>query len=139
MNLDNSFRCDPLSYLTYDVSPNPGPELASVYVPGTPGASWTEDEIKSTRLRILQVQKVTMRMRILKYLCPQAIHPDWNVQKDLYNMKGNGRTGITENRILRLVFHDCVKYTGKVLGQLIRENNSNKWTSQMALEVVMAV
>ena len=80
-----------------------------------------------------------MRMRILKYLCPQAIHPDWNVQKDLYNMKGNGRTGITENRILRLVFHDCVKYTGKVLGQLIREDNSNKWTSQMALEVVMAV
>ena len=37
--------CDPLSYLTHDVSPNTGPELASVYVPGTPGAPWTEDEI----------------------------------------------------------------------------------------------
>ena len=84
-----------MSYLTHDVSPNPGPELTSVYVPGTPGASWTEDEIKSTRLRILQ-----------------AIHPDWDVQKDLYNMKGKGRTGITENKILRLAFHDCVKYTG---------------------------
>ena len=106
-----------MSYLTYDESPNPGLELASVYVPGTPGAAWTEDEIKSTRLRILQVHKVTTRIRILKYLCHQAIHPDWNVQKDLYNMKGRGRTGITENKILRLAFHDCVIYTGKVLGQ----------------------
>ena len=106
-----------MSYLTYDESPTPGPELASVYVPGTPGAAWTEDEIKSTRLRILQVHKVTTRIRILKYLCHQAIHPDWNVQKDLYNMKGAGRSGMTENKILRLVFHDCVKYTGKVFGQ----------------------
>ena len=43
---------------------------------------------------------------------PQAIHPDWDVMKDLYDAKG-GRSGVTENRIMRLAFHDCVKYTGK--------------------------
>ena len=32
--------------------------------------------------------------------------------KDLYDAKG-GRSGVTENRIMRLAFHDCVKYTGK--------------------------
>ena len=106
--------CDQLSYLTHDVSPNPGPALASVYVPGSPGASWSEDEIKSTRLRILQVHETQTDEDILLCFYHQAIHPDWDVQKDLYNMKGNGRTGITENRILRLVFHDCVKYTGRV-------------------------
>merc|ERR1719232_487759 len=88
--------CDSLSSLTKDMSPNPGPELDTVYVPGTPGAPRSEDEIKSTRLRILQ-----------------AIHPDWNVQNDQYKMKGAliGRSGNTENKIMRLVFHDCVKYT----------------------------
>ena len=42
----------------------------------------------------------------------QAIHPDWDVMKELYDAKG-GRSGVTENRIMRLAFHDCVKYTGE--------------------------
>ena len=35
-------------------APDPGPALDTAYVPGTPGAAWTEAEIESTRLRILQ-------------------------------------------------------------------------------------
>merc|ERR1719510_259381 len=73
------------------MTPTPGPSLSSVYIPGKAGATWTAEELESTRLRILQ-----------------AIHPDWDVRKDMY---GNSRQGTTENRIMRLVFHDCVRYT----------------------------
>ena len=81
--------------MTSDMSPDPGPSLDTVYVPGRPGADWTDAEVESTRYRILQ-----------------AIHPDWGVQYDMFGGNKNGRDGVTENRILRLVFHDCVKYTG---------------------------
>ena len=36
-------------------APDPGPTLDSVYVPGTPGADWTDEEVHVTRMRILQV------------------------------------------------------------------------------------
>ena len=44
----------------------------------------------------------------------QAIHPDWDVMKELYDAKG-ARSGVTENRIMILAFHDCVKYTGLMI------------------------
>ena len=37
------------------MSPDPGPELDTRYVPGSAGAAWSEEEIRSTRARILQV------------------------------------------------------------------------------------
>ena len=77
------------------MSPNPGPNLHTVYVPGTSGANWTDEEIETTRYRILQ-----------------AIHPDWGVKHEMFGGNKQGRHGVTENRLLRLVFHDCVKYTG---------------------------
>ena len=80
--------------MTNDMIPTPGPSLDSVYVPGTPGAPWTDEEVETTRFRILQ-----------------AIHPDWSVKKDMYGDKEFARS-ITENRLMRLSFHDCVKYTG---------------------------
>ena len=42
-------------------SPTAGPSLDSVYVPGTPGAEWTDHEIETTRYRILQVVKDVKR------------------------------------------------------------------------------
>ena len=36
-------------------APDPGPTLDSAYVPGTPGADWTDEEVHVTRMRILQV------------------------------------------------------------------------------------
>ena len=83
-----------LDYLTVDEEPDPGPSLDTVYVPGTPGGAWTVEEIETTRERILQ-----------------GINPDWEVQ---YNMTGNNAFStkhVTENKIMRLVFHDCVRYT----------------------------
>ena len=50
------FRCDQFSYMTYDMVPDPGPELDTVYTPGHAGAGWSEHEIATTRFRILQVR-----------------------------------------------------------------------------------
>ena len=54
----------------------------------------------------------------------KAMHPDWNEKKIMYggnknewNVNGNspdGLSDISENKIMRLVFHDCAKYTGRL-------------------------
>ena len=54
-------------------------------------------------------------------LCPharyiKAVHPDWDIKKDMfglgYDKCDNCTRGFTtENAIMRLVFHDCVRYT----------------------------
>ena len=44
-----------LCALRSGTSPDPGPTLDSVYVPGSPGADWTDEEVHVTRMRILQV------------------------------------------------------------------------------------
>ena len=41
--------------MTHDMVPDPGPQLDTAYVPGQSGAAWGEEEIKTTRWRILQV------------------------------------------------------------------------------------
>jgi len=87
------------TYMRSGTAPDPGPTLDSAYVPGTPGADWTDEEVHVTRMRILQ-----------------AVHPDWDVKKDMfgigYDKCDNCTRGFTtENAIMRLVFHDCVRYT----------------------------
>ena len=32
-----------------------GPEMDTVYIPGTPGAAWTMEEVESTRLKTFQL------------------------------------------------------------------------------------
>ena len=92
LTLTTSSLCLDYAHLHSDEAPTPGPDLDTAYEPGKPGAAWTEEELESTRLRILQ-----------------AIHPDWEVQEEMFGI----RTSVvaTENRIMRLVFHDCVRYT----------------------------
>jgi len=88
-------------YMTTDDTPTAGPEMPdTVYVPGTPGAPWTDQEVASTRKRILMM-----------------IFPDWTVK---YNMGiANKRLGsndentpgqCTENILMRLIAHDCFPY-----------------------------
>jgi len=60
-------------FMTTDETPTPGPELDSVYQPGTPGAPWTKGEVAATRMRVLQM-----------------IHPDWNVKKQQGTWNGVG-------------------------------------------------
>ena len=71
------------AYLTTEEAPNPGPDLDSVYVPGRPGAAWTEAELESTRLRILQ-----------------AIHPDWDVKKAMYDKGATSLVEISQDTVL---------------------------------------
>ena len=74
----------------------------------------------------------------------KAMHPDWNEKKIMYGDKVNngnspdGLSDISENKIMRLVFHDCAKYTGRLstgkgLKKIIWYN------MQMELVVVMVV
>ena len=35
--------------ITTDMTPTPGPEMDTVYVPGTPGGQWSPEEIDFTR------------------------------------------------------------------------------------------
>ena len=35
--------------MSKEETPSPGPELESVYVPGTPGAPWTRGEVTTMR------------------------------------------------------------------------------------------
>ena len=37
------------SLMTTDMIPDNGPEMDTVYIPGTPGGKWSEDEINVTR------------------------------------------------------------------------------------------
>ena len=47
------------SLMTKDMTPNPGPEMGTAYVPGTPGGQWSEEEIEITRFADLnQVENV---------------------------------------------------------------------------------
>ena len=42
------------------------------------------------------------------------MHPDWNELRQMYGKSdvNSEKDRVTENKIMRLVFHDCVKYTG---------------------------
>jgi len=86
------------SYMTTDMEPTLGPEKDTVYQPGTPGAQWTDDEVKATRLRVFQM-----------------IHPVWDVKKKQGTWNGVGAVTTigqtTENTLMRLVFHDCILHT----------------------------
>ena len=78
---------------------NYGPERKTVYQPGTPGGQWTQEEIDSTRSRIVQM-----------------INPVWQVKKEIGTADNNmgkfkdGSGDVTENVLLRLAFHDCIPY-----------------------------
>ena len=74
----------------------------------------------------------------------KAMHPDWNEKKIMYGdnvRNGNspdGLSDISENKIMRLVFHDCAKYTGR----LSTRKGLKKiicYYMQMELVVVMVV
>jgi len=80
------------------MTPDTGPEKDTVYQPGSAGSPWTDDEVLSTRLRVLQM-----------------IHPNWSVKKAQGTWNGVGvktKIGqVTENTLMRLIFHDCMRYT----------------------------
>ena len=57
------------SLMTKDMTPNPGPEMDTAYVPGTPGGQWSEEEIEITRFANLnQLQNVSTCISLLTCL-----------------------------------------------------------------------
>jgi hypothetical protein len=95
----STFNPNVEEYMSSEMTPDYGPEMSTVYQPGTPGAEWTEAEVHSTRVRLLQ-----------------AIHGDLDVKKDMfgrgYDECDNCTKGfVSENALMRLVFHDCLRYT----------------------------
>jgi len=85
--------------MTTDMTPDYGPDTDTVYQPSTPGRDWNEKEIESTRRRIMKIMT-----------------PIWEEKMELgtaTNKLGKTKDGtgeVTENVILRLVFHDCIPY-----------------------------
>jgi len=85
--------------MTTNMTPDNGPEMDTVYQPGTSGGDWNEEEIESTRRRIMKIMT-----------------PIWEEKKELGTSTSNSKTNqgakgqVTENVILRLVFHDCIPY-----------------------------
>ena len=69
----------------------------TVYVPGTPGGSWTPEEISITRQKILHM-----------------LSPVEEVVKTNYDDLSTGaeqrRVKLSENTFIRLGFHDCLRY-----------------------------
>merc|ERR1712066_742836 len=82
-----------------EMTPDNGPEMDTVYVPGTPGADWTSEEVETTRQRIFQIMT-----------------PVWDEKEELGLAGAGGRNEnnfpgqLSENVILGLVFHDCIPY-----------------------------
>ena len=67
----------------------------TVYVPGTPGGSWTPEEISITRQKILQMLSPVEEVI-------NANYDDWNDEKSIAKL--------SENSFIRLGFHDCLRY-----------------------------
>jgi len=86
--------------MTTDMTPDEGPETGSVYVPGTAGGDWSEEEVASTRRRI---QKMITPVWAEKMEIGTA---NSKLGKNLDDSPGE----VTENVIMRLVFHDCIPY-----------------------------
>merc|ERR1712123_14361 len=61
------------AYMTNEMNPSTGPMTNMTYQSGIPGGQWTDDEVKATRLRILQM-----------------IHPNWDVKKAQGTLNGLG-------------------------------------------------
>ena len=73
--------------------------VQGVYVPGTPGAPWSQDEVIAV--------KAKLRMSFAKYW---AMPSQANTALGTTDPGDNGG-GYNAAKVVRLAFHDCVKYT----------------------------
>ena len=82
----SSSTCDDTAYMVYEDIPNPGPVKDTVYQMGSKGGAWTDDEVTSTRRRILQM-----------------INPHWQVKDEMFLKKrGNNQpSNIWSNKAVR--------------------------------------
>ena len=56
------------SLMRMKAKPNPGPNMDTVYIPGTPGGQWSEEEIRITRsVKYINVSKFKICYNLLSY------------------------------------------------------------------------
>ena len=83
------------------------------YVPGTPGAGWTEEEVAITRQKLFVIMEVSRSLQSQCNLCSQA--KNWKPVSNGYlghlkMPKGRAESWPSENKLMRIAFHDCLKY-----------------------------
>lgn len=79
--------------------------LADVYIPGTPGASWTEEEIIVVKAKLQSIFRRGGGYDALHQLHPDGTPGPWETP-------GSGPSWMlipNAPKILRLGFHDCLK------------------------------
>ena len=87
-------------------------------MPGTPGAVWTDQEVPIVRQKVLEIMKVdtNLKDRMSIYAKSFSIKnkaENWHplaAEPILALPKGRTETWPNENKLLRLAFHDCLKY-----------------------------
>ena len=82
----------------------------STYVPGTPGAAWSQQEILDVKAKLRVIFRnpwgpMKKALEILGYP-PETFNTDQHSEEGIY---GNWRIP-SPQKFLRLSFHDCVKY-----------------------------
>ena len=86
------------------------------YTPGTPGAEWSEMQIQVTGHKVLELIDVNNHEKLYVQTPwdDQIPIPLWDECCDSnpdYNGDRAAQRAPTENKLLRLAFHDCFKYT----------------------------
>ena len=80
--------------IPYGTEPTMGPEMDTVYQAGTSGGPWSEEEVASTRQRVLQM-----------------VHPDWDVKEEMYQLDKSDSTKVITIYVIHLqVFFYREKY-----------------------------
>ena len=71
--------------IPYGTEPTLGPEMDTAYQAGTSGGPWSEEEVASTRQRVLQM-----------------IHPDWDVKEEMYQLDKSDSTKVNTIHVIFL-------------------------------------
>jgi len=81
-----------------------GASFCQEYVPGTPGAPWTEEEVEVYKSKLYDIMVRGGGMRSMSKL--KDVWPDETISKGYSKMREPNAP-----KFLRLAFHDCLKYT----------------------------
>ena len=85
--------------------------LADEYVPGTPGASWSEEEIMIVKAKLQAIFRRNGGYDALHQLYPDGSPGPWESGSFNFSSNGIGMWQIIPDapKVLRLGFHDCLK------------------------------
>ena len=77
--------------------------VIGIYQPGTPGGPWSGEEARIVRKKVIEIINNTQEASSLRFR--EALQYGYDQRPD----KGEA----SENSLIRLAFHDCVRYKDK--------------------------